>query len=74
MLFNSIAQVQLLKKLTFHWFQAWDGGTPIQFGWECAAGFAKVLSFTGANFASFVTRYHRTLSIFCYYNNNYLSA
>ena len=33
------------------------GGTPIYFGWGCAAGFEKVLPFTRPNFANFVTPY-----------------
>ena len=41
MLFNSIAQVQLLKKLTFHWFQAWDGVLPYSLGGSVLLGLRK---------------------------------
>ena len=43
----------------------------IQFGWGCAAGFAKVLPFTRTIFANFVTLYQTKnaqlflISIFC---------
>ena len=47
------------------------GGTPIEFGWGCAAGFSKVLPFTRPNFANFLTLYQTKnaqlflISIFC---------